>query len=231
MAIDVPRPALKGAKALVVGIANNQSIAYGCARAFHELGADLAVTYINEKTKTYVEPLLTDIGAQIFMPLDVAVPGQLRTGNLLTGQLYVALDFFPNAPKAAINWKAEPPEFPVVAGNLEDLKTSIAGITRKLEKVDYEGIGNELRQTLQSTNQLMLRIDKELAPDARALLTDTRQAIVSIERSLGSESPTMQETRAALAEMARAAAAFRALADYLERHPEALLSGKKEEKK
>ena len=57
MAIEIPRPVLKGAKALVVGVANQYSIAYGCAKAFRELGADLAITYINEKTKTYVEPL------------------------------------------------------------------------------------------------------------------------------------------------------------------------------
>jgi enoyl-[acyl-carrier protein] reductase I len=78
MAIDVPRPVLKGAKALVVGVANEHSIAYGCAKAFRELGADLAITYINEKTKTYVEPLARELGASIFMPLDVATPGMLE---------------------------------------------------------------------------------------------------------------------------------------------------------
>ena len=57
MAIDIPHPALKGKKALVVGIANDQSIAYGCAAAFRELGADLAITYLNEKARPHVEPL------------------------------------------------------------------------------------------------------------------------------------------------------------------------------
>src|SRR6185436_17082493 len=76
--MEVPRPVLKGAKALVVGIANQDSIAYGCAKAFRELGADLAITYVNEKTKTYVEPLAKDLGAPIFMPLDVATPGMLE---------------------------------------------------------------------------------------------------------------------------------------------------------
>ena len=78
MAINVPRPVLTGTKALVVGIANQHSIAYGCAKAFRELGADLAITYINEKTKTYVEPLAKELGAPIFMPLDVATPGMLE---------------------------------------------------------------------------------------------------------------------------------------------------------
>jgi enoyl-[acyl-carrier protein] reductase I len=78
MAIEVPRPALKGAKALVVGVANEHSIAYGCARAFHELGADLAITYLNEKSKGYVEPLARAIEASIFLPLDVSKPGELE---------------------------------------------------------------------------------------------------------------------------------------------------------
>ncbi len=78
MAFDIPSPPLKGKKALVVGIANENSIAYGCARAFHELQADLAITYLNEKSKPYVEPLAQQFEAPIFMPLDVSQPGQLE---------------------------------------------------------------------------------------------------------------------------------------------------------
>jgi enoyl-[acyl-carrier protein] reductase I len=78
MTLNVPRPVLKGAKALVVGVANQYSIAYGCAKAFRELGADLALTYINEKAKAYVEPLAKELEAPIFMPLDVATPGMLE---------------------------------------------------------------------------------------------------------------------------------------------------------
>jgi len=78
MAIEISRPVLKGAKALIVGVANKHSIAYGCAQAFHELGAELAITYINEKTRTYVEPLAKELKAPIFMPLDVGTPGMLE---------------------------------------------------------------------------------------------------------------------------------------------------------
>ena len=78
MAIDTPRPVLSSKKALVAGIANDQSIAYGCARAFRELGADLAVTYLNEKAKPHVEPLARELAAPVFMPLDVAKPGELE---------------------------------------------------------------------------------------------------------------------------------------------------------
>ena len=57
----IHHPVLDGKRALVVGIANEHSIAYGCARAFHELGAELAVTYLNDKAKPYVEPLAQEV--------------------------------------------------------------------------------------------------------------------------------------------------------------------------
>ncbi len=72
------RPVLRGHKALVVGIANDQSIAYGCARAFRDAGADIAVTWLNEKARTYVEPLADELEAPIKAELNVAVPGQLE---------------------------------------------------------------------------------------------------------------------------------------------------------
>ena len=70
--------ALKGRKGLIVGIANDQSIAWGCAKAFRALGADLAVTYLNERAKKHVEPLAEALEAPIFMPLDVNVEGQME---------------------------------------------------------------------------------------------------------------------------------------------------------
>jgi enoyl-[acyl-carrier protein] reductase I len=70
-------PLLKGKKALVTGIANDQSIAWGCAKAFRAFGADLAITYLNDKAKPYVEPLAREVGAEIFMPLNLQAEGQL----------------------------------------------------------------------------------------------------------------------------------------------------------
>ena len=69
---------LEGYRGLIVGIANDQSIAWGCAKAFRALGADVAVTYLNDKAKKYVEPLAQALEAPIFMPLDVNVPGQME---------------------------------------------------------------------------------------------------------------------------------------------------------
>jgi enoyl-[acyl-carrier protein] reductase I len=75
---DIPRPVLAGRKALVVGVANEYSIAYGCAKAFHELGAEVAITYLNDKARPYVEPLAKALEAPLFLPLDVGVDGQLE---------------------------------------------------------------------------------------------------------------------------------------------------------
>jgi enoyl-[acyl-carrier protein] reductase I len=78
MTLEVSHPGLRGKKALVAGIANDGSIAYGCAKAFREWGADLAITYLNEKARPYVEPLAKELQTEIFMPLDVVRPGELE---------------------------------------------------------------------------------------------------------------------------------------------------------
>jgi enoyl-[acyl-carrier protein] reductase I len=91
-------------KVLIVGIANEHSIAYGCARAFRELGADLAITYLNDKARAYVEPLAEELGASILLPLDVSKPGELDnvfdTIRERWGRLDVAVHSIAFAPKA-----------------------------------------------------------------------------------------------------------------------------------
>jgi hypothetical protein len=109
---------------------------------------------------------------------------QLRTGNLLTGQLYIALDFFPDAPKAKVDWTKNPAEVPTVAGSVEDLRVTIGAIVKKLDKIDFEGIGGNLQRTLQSTTKLMQRLDGELAPEARQMMQEARTAIAVAERTI-----------------------------------------------
>jgi enoyl-[acyl-carrier protein] reductase I len=99
--------ALKDRKGLIVGIANDQSIAWGCAKAFRALGADLAVTYLNDKAKKYVEPLARELDAPIFMPLDVGVPGQMEEVFDRVGKEWGQLDFLVHSiafsPRAALH--------------------------------------------------------------------------------------------------------------------------------
>ena len=99
-------PALAGRKALVAGIANEHSIAWGCARAFRELGADVAVTYLNDKARKFVEPLAQSVQAPILEPLDLMVPGQLEAlfGRIATewGRLDIVVHSIAWAPKEDI---------------------------------------------------------------------------------------------------------------------------------
>jgi enoyl-[acyl-carrier protein] reductase I len=84
---------LEGKRGLVVGIANEHSIAWGCAKAFRALGAELAVTYLNDKAKPYVEPLARELAAPILMPLDVRAPGQMEAVFERIGKDWGELDF------------------------------------------------------------------------------------------------------------------------------------------
>jgi enoyl-[acyl-carrier protein] reductase I len=99
--------ALKGRKGLIVGIANDQSIAWGCAKAFRALGADLAVTYLNDRARKHVEPLAQQLEAGIFLPLDVNVEGQMEQVFERIQQQWGQLDFLLHsiafAPKEALH--------------------------------------------------------------------------------------------------------------------------------
>src|ERR1700749_5359977 len=78
MSEAIIRPVLAGQKALVIGVANDQSIAYGCAKAFRTVGAEVAITWLNERSRPYVEPLAQELEAPIVGALDVSVPGQIE---------------------------------------------------------------------------------------------------------------------------------------------------------
>jgi len=101
---DAANKVLAGKKALVVGVANEHSIAWGCAKAFHELGAEVALTYLNEKSRAFVEPLAQSIGAPMLLPLDVEQPGQLdalfERIAAQWGRLDIAVHSIAWAPKA-----------------------------------------------------------------------------------------------------------------------------------
>jgi len=104
MTATAHRPVLLGQRALVVGIANEYSIAYGCARAFRELGAELAITYLNERARPHVKPLAEALQASVFLPLDVSTPGELDavidTIARQWGRLDILLHSIAFAPKA-----------------------------------------------------------------------------------------------------------------------------------
>jgi len=178
------------------------------------------------------------------MVAEKGLRAQLRTGSLISGQLYVSLDYYPDAPKAKIDVKQDPPEFPAVVGGMAELQTQIQRIVAKLEKMPVEEIGGDVRKTLatldatlQSATRAMNRVEGETLPEAKKTLEDLRRAVTAVERVLnstdnvllGPDAPAQQELREAMQEFTRAARAIRELADYLERNPETLLRGKNKE--
>jgi paraquat-inducible protein B len=168
---------------------------------------------------------------------------QLRTGNLLTGQLYVALDFFPDAPEVKLDWSRKPLELPTVPGTVEELQQSVAKLLKKLDRFPLEEIGANARNTLATLNSAAASMDKllktfdgQLTPEAKATLTDLRKTLAGMQKTLdgaqkalASDSPLQQDLRQTLRETARAAQSLRSLADTLDREPESLLRGKSEE--
>ncbi|MGF6572452.1 paraquat-inducible protein B [Paraburkholderia fungorum] len=154
---------------------------------------------------------------------------QLKSGNPLTGQLYIALDYFPDAPKAAIDWTASPPELPAIPRTLQSIQDSVTRLLTKLNSIPFEGIGNDARTTLRTTNALISQINSEVVPKAQSTLNSAQTTLDSANSMLQPDSSLQQSTEQAMQEMTRTAATLRTLADYLARHPEALVRGKPED--
>jgi paraquat-inducible protein B len=168
---------------------------------------------------------------------------QLRSGSLITGQLYVALDYFPKAPKAKVDWSKEMPELPVTGSNLVELEEKLGSILDKIDKMPLDAIGDSLKKdldslgdTLADARKLVGNVDKELLPPLKTdleslhtVLIATEQAMKNVDATLlGPNAPAQQELRDALTEFTRAARSLRVLLDYLERHPESPIRGKTE---
>lgn len=159
---------------------------------------------------------------------------QLRSGNLLTGQLFVAFDFFPKAPAVKIDVTKTPLELPtVVTPSLDDLQSQVLDIVAKVNKVPFEEIGKDvrstmasLRQTLAGAEQLTRTLNNDVSPEILAAMKDARRTLDSTEKTLAQDSPLQQDMQETLRELGRTAASVRVLTDYLSRHPESLLRGK-----
>jgi paraquat-inducible protein B len=163
---------------------------------------------------------------------------QMRTGNLLTGQNYIAFDFFPNAPKVTIDVEKDTVEMPTMQNSLDELQAQVQEIVTKVNKVPFEQIGTDVRtalatlnKTLVSAEQLTRTLNNDVSPEITAAMKDARKTINSAERTLAQDSPLQQDMRQTLQELTRAAGSVRVLTDYLERHPESLLRGKPEDTK
>lgn len=174
---------------------------------------------------------------------------QLKRGSLFTGQLFVELDFHPDAPVRHIVWEGKYPELPTIPSPLEEITTGLAQLIDRLENFPLEQIGKSLRNTLQGTEHLVTspelhesihslnnslkqintfssHLNKEMIPAFNTTLEKTQKTLTEAENILRSDSQFRHQLNRTLTELADAARSVRLLVDYLEQHPEALFKGK-----
>ena len=187
--------------------------------------------------------------------VDQGLRAQLRTGNLLTGQLYVAMDFYPKAGPLKLKTQDGALTLPTVPGALSELQSQVGDIVQKLSRLPLDDIGRGLADTLRQAETTL----KELTPETKASLAEAQrtlaaaqallqqlgpeaqQSLQALRRALDSAQATLARTEQtllepgaplqrnleqALIDVQRAAAALRVMADTLQRHPESLLRGK-----
>jgi len=180
--------------------------------------------------------------------IDRGLRARLKTGNLLTGQLYVDLDFYKDSPPKTLVYGGELPELPTLPSVTQEFMNDATEIMAKLKALPLDKIGNELLGTVQGSNRLMnsqdvkdtIRSMNTALQDVHQLAQTTDKEIVKLTANLDKSlttavkvleqidpgSPMMVDINNALDELASSARSIRALTDYLERHPEALLHGK-----
>jgi paraquat-inducible protein B len=162
--------------------------------------------------------------------VDRGLRAQLRSASLVTGQRYVAFENFPTVPKVKIDWTKSPVELPVVPSGMQDFETKVQNILSKIEKMPLDGIGADFKKLLVTLDVLLKRVDGETLPEVRTTLEDLKRVLKSTDANLvGKDAPTQQEMRDTLQEVRKAAQAINGLVDYLERNPDALIRGKKQE--
>lgn len=178
-----------------------------------------------DNIKSRVQPKEQASDALLRVMVKYGLRAQLRPANLLTGQLYVVLDNFPNAPKVEYQL-TDPPFIPTVPGQFDQLQEQVGSILTKIEKVPFDQIGTSLRDTLNSTSRLMTQLDKQVTPEARAMLKQARQSLESMDKLLAPDAGLTTNTQRTMQELDRAARSLRALTDYLQSNPESLLRGR-----
>jgi len=168
---------------------------------------------------------------------DQGLRARLQTGSLLTGELYVAFENVPNAPKPKIDWSAEPLELPVASGGLASIEAKLDSILTKVDNMPLADMGvgvknvlGTLNQTLKEADTLISRVDTELLPEGTKTLETLHRTIADADRALvGKDSPTAEDLHDLLQELTDAARSVRIFVNYLQQHPSILIRGKKEE--
>lgn len=168
--------------------------------------------------------------------VDRGLRAEARTGNLLTGQLYIALEFSPNAPKVAFNAKSQPIEIPTVAGSFDRLQEQLQAMVDKISRLPVDEIGNNLNGSLAELRNTLKQVNGQVLPEMKGTLQQANETLEQVARTmettrqtLADDSPQLQQVETTMEELQRTARSMRVLTDYLSRHPEALIRGRSSE--
>lgn len=158
--------------------------------------------------------------------IDNGLRAQARSGNLLTGQLYVALDFFPKAEKVAFDPSVRPVVLPTVPGSLEQLQEKLEAVVDKLNKLPVDRIANNLDSNLVELRKGLTQFNAKTLPGVQSTLADVSKTLQSASSTLAEDSPQREKLTETLDELGRMSRSLRELSDYLGRHPESLIRGR-----
>lgn len=151
---------------------------------------------------------------------------QARSGNLLTGQLYIALDFYPKAEKVVFDPTARPVSIPTIPGSLEQLQEKLEGMVNKINQLPIERIAGNLDSNLVELRKGLAQFNAKTLPGVQTTLADVSKTLQSASSTLAEDSPQREQLTQTLEELGRMSRSLRELSDYLGRHPESLIRGR-----
>jgi paraquat-inducible protein B len=151
---------------------------------------------------------------------------QPRTGNLLTGQLYIALDFMPASRSARFDVDARPLEIPTVSGSVQELQQKLVSIVDKIDRMPIAQIGSHLDADLADLDDTLRDLRTDLLPAGSAAFKSLHTTLGTVDHALADDAPWRDNIDQTLVEARSALRSVRSLTDYLDRHPEALLRGR-----
>jgi paraquat-inducible protein B len=152
---------------------------------------------------------------------------QPRTGNLLTGQLYIALDFIPRAGPATFSVDARPLEIPTVPGSVQELQQKLASVVDKIDRLPIAEIGRHLDTDLIAVDSALGELRTDVLPTGTAALQSLGKTLGTVDHALADDAPWRDNIDQTLLEARSTLRSVRSLTDYLDRHPEALLRGRR----
>lgn len=160
------------------------------------------------------------------MFIENGLRAQARSGNLITGQLYISLDFDPKAPKVAFDPTARPITIPTVPGSLEQLQEKFQAMVERINRLPIERIANNLDANLVELRKGLQQFNSRTLPGVQGTLQEVSKTLQSANSTLADDSPQREQLTQTLDELGRMSRSLRELADYLGRNPESLLRGR-----